>query len=149
MHLSSVAPLTFFDCGLAQSLFRRVSRLGPTVPVVPAAASVWHEPQPPIPVKTAFPAAGDVPDTAPACASAPASSAARWRGVRLSPLTISARHSIQARCGIAPRKGAGTIGRLMRTRDRYRMRAPSTGREVIIEAEPGRTYRDRETGEEL
>jgi hypothetical protein len=29
------------------------------------------------------------------------------------------------------------------------MRAPSTGREVIIEAEPGRTYLDRETGEPL
>ena len=32
---------------------------------------------------------------------------------------------------------------------RYRMRTPSTGREIIIEAEPGRIYRDRETGEEL
>jgi hypothetical protein len=32
---------------------------------------------------------------------------------------------------------------------RYRMRTPSTGREVIIEAEPDRIYRDRETGEEL
>lgn len=32
---------------------------------------------------------------------------------------------------------------------RYRMRTPSTGREVIIEAEPERIYRDRETGEEL
>jgi hypothetical protein len=29
------------------------------------------------------------------------------------------------------------------------MRTPSTGREVIVEAEPGRVYRDRETGEEL
>jgi hypothetical protein len=29
------------------------------------------------------------------------------------------------------------------------MRAPSTGREVIIEAEPGRVYLDRETGEQL
>jgi hypothetical protein len=29
------------------------------------------------------------------------------------------------------------------------MRAPSTGREVVVEAEPGRIYRDRETGEEL
>jgi hypothetical protein len=29
------------------------------------------------------------------------------------------------------------------------MRTPSTGREVIIEAEPDRIYRDRETGEEL
>ena len=32
---------------------------------------------------------------------------------------------------------------------RYRMRTPSTGREVIIAAEPDRIYRDRETGEEL
>ena len=32
---------------------------------------------------------------------------------------------------------------------RYRMRTPSTGREIIIEAEPDRIYRDRDTGEEL
>jgi hypothetical protein len=37
----------------------------------------------------------------------------------------------------------------MRTRQSYRMRTPSTGREVVIEAEPGRSYVDRETGEEL
>ena len=34
-------------------------------------------------------------------------------------------------------------------RPRYRLRTPSTGREVVIEAEPGRVYTDRETGEEL
>ena len=32
---------------------------------------------------------------------------------------------------------------------RYRMRTPSTGREIIIEAEPGEIYLDRDTGEEL
>jgi hypothetical protein len=32
---------------------------------------------------------------------------------------------------------------------RYRMRTPSTGREIILEAEPDTIYRDRETGEEL
>lgn len=32
---------------------------------------------------------------------------------------------------------------------RYRMRAPSTGRELIREAEPGRVYIDKETGEPL
>src|SRR3954464_5801160 len=32
---------------------------------------------------------------------------------------------------------------------RYRMRTPSTGREIIIEAEPGEIYVDRETGEQL
>ncbi|HWF56272.1 MAG TPA: hypothetical protein VG223_16655 [Solirubrobacteraceae bacterium] len=37
----------------------------------------------------------------------------------------------------------------MRTRQKYRMRAPSTGRELIIEAEPGEEYVDRETGEPL
>ena len=37
----------------------------------------------------------------------------------------------------------------MRTRQKYRMRAPSTGREVVIEAEPGKVYVDRDTGEEL
>jgi hypothetical protein len=37
----------------------------------------------------------------------------------------------------------------VRIRQKYRMRTPSTGREVIVEAEPGRLYRDRDTGEEL
>ena len=32
---------------------------------------------------------------------------------------------------------------------RYRFRTPSTGREIIMEAEPGTTYVDKETGEEL
>lgn len=32
---------------------------------------------------------------------------------------------------------------------RYRMRAPSTGREIVVEAEPGKIYKDRETGEHL
>ena len=32
---------------------------------------------------------------------------------------------------------------------RYRMRTPSTGREIIIEAEPDEIYVDRDTGEEL
>ncbi|MCW2953381.1 MAG: hypothetical protein JWQ48_2551 [Conexibacter sp.] len=32
---------------------------------------------------------------------------------------------------------------------RYRMRTPSTGREIVLEAVPGETYVDRETGEEL
>lgn len=32
---------------------------------------------------------------------------------------------------------------------RYRMRSLATGREIIREAEPGRVYVDRETGEEL
>lgn len=31
----------------------------------------------------------------------------------------------------------------------YRMRNPRTGREVIVEAEHGKVYRDRETGDEL
>jgi hypothetical protein len=37
----------------------------------------------------------------------------------------------------------------MAGRPRYRLRTPSTGREIIIEAEPGKVYTDRETGEEL
>jgi hypothetical protein len=34
-------------------------------------------------------------------------------------------------------------------RQRYRLRTPSTGREVILEAEPDRVYVDQETGEQL
>jgi hypothetical protein len=37
----------------------------------------------------------------------------------------------------------------MTGRQKYRMRTPSTGREILLEAEPGRVYKDRETGEEL
>jgi hypothetical protein len=37
----------------------------------------------------------------------------------------------------------------MRTADRYRLRTPSTGREIIAVVEPGKVYRDRETGEVL
>ena len=32
---------------------------------------------------------------------------------------------------------------------KYRLRAPASGREAIVEAEPGGVYTDRETGEEL
>ena len=31
----------------------------------------------------------------------------------------------------------------------YRLRAPSTGREILLDAEPGKTYVDSETGERL
>jgi hypothetical protein len=31
----------------------------------------------------------------------------------------------------------------------YRLRTPSTGREIFVPAEPGHTYRDRDTGEEM
>jgi hypothetical protein len=34
-------------------------------------------------------------------------------------------------------------------RRRYRLRTPSTGREMVIEAEPDRIYVDRETGEPM
>ncbi len=37
----------------------------------------------------------------------------------------------------------------MRSHQRYRMRTPSTGREVIIEAQAGHVYVDRETAEPL
>jgi hypothetical protein len=37
----------------------------------------------------------------------------------------------------------------VRLRQKYRMRTPSTGRELIIEAQGGETYTDRDTGEEM
>ena len=37
----------------------------------------------------------------------------------------------------------------MRFRQKYRMRTPSTGREVVIDAEACREYVDRDTGEPL
>jgi hypothetical protein len=35
------------------------------------------------------------------------------------------------------------------TGHRYRLRNPASGREILIEAEPGEIYVDRESGEEL
>jgi hypothetical protein len=37
----------------------------------------------------------------------------------------------------------------MRSLGKYRMRTPSTGREVVIEAQPDIEYTDSETGEKL
>jgi hypothetical protein len=37
----------------------------------------------------------------------------------------------------------------MRTLGKYRMRTPSTGREVVLEADPDKRYVDEETGEVL
>jgi hypothetical protein len=37
----------------------------------------------------------------------------------------------------------------MSVRQTYRLRTPSTGREILLEAEPGRVYVDHETGEPL
>lgn len=37
----------------------------------------------------------------------------------------------------------------MRIIQKYRMRVPSTGREVIVEADGGKEYTDRDTGEKL
>ena len=37
----------------------------------------------------------------------------------------------------------------MTVRQKYRLRTPSTGREILVEAEPGRVYTDRDTGEKL
>jgi hypothetical protein len=35
------------------------------------------------------------------------------------------------------------------TKQRYRLRSPSTGRELVLEAEEQEVYRDRESGEPL
>jgi hypothetical protein len=34
-------------------------------------------------------------------------------------------------------------------RQEYRLRAPASGREALVEADPERVYEDRETGEEM
>jgi hypothetical protein len=39
--------------------------------------------------------------------------------------------------------------RQVSTLQRYRLRTPSSGREIIIEAKPGKIYKDPETGEKL
>ena len=60
MQAVSEAPRLVFEAAVAQSLFSRISRLGPTVPVAPAAASVWHEAHP-ADANTVFPAAAVEP----------------------------------------------------------------------------------------
>jgi hypothetical protein len=35
------------------------------------------------------------------------------------------------------------------TRQRYRLRSPATGREIVIEAEPGEIYLDRDAGDRM
>jgi hypothetical protein len=62
MHCFKLAPRTFIDAGVAQSLRSRVSRSGPTVPVAEAAASVWQPLHPDAPVNTACPAAALAPE---------------------------------------------------------------------------------------
>jgi len=37
----------------------------------------------------------------------------------------------------------------MRSLQKYRLRTPSNGREVVIQAEPDKVYLDKETGEQL
>jgi hypothetical protein len=37
----------------------------------------------------------------------------------------------------------------MSVRQRYRLRNPTTGREILLEAEPEEIYKDRDTGETL
>ena len=37
----------------------------------------------------------------------------------------------------------------MSLRQKYRFRTPSSGREILLEAEPGREYVDKETGEPM
>lgn len=37
----------------------------------------------------------------------------------------------------------------MTSRQRYRLRNPSTGREILLQAEQGEIYRDRDSGETL
>lgn len=37
----------------------------------------------------------------------------------------------------------------MNRRQIYRLRAPASGREALVAAEPGHIYRDRDTGEEM
>ena len=50
------------------------------------------------------------------------------------------------RCQPAP---VARITGEMSDRNRYRLRTPSSGRELIVEADPDRIYTDRETGETL
>src|SRR5437588_12184043 len=73
MHWFSDLPRIFCEVGRAQSLASRVDRLGPVVPVVPAAARTWQPPHPPTPVKIDLPTAGVGETVCGPSASAPVS----------------------------------------------------------------------------
>jgi hypothetical protein len=53
---------------------------------------------------------------------------------------------MRAACAVPP---GPLLGFAAMNRQLYRLRAPSTGREVITEAEPDRVYVDHDTGEPL
>src|SRR5436309_2986897 len=138
MHLASVAPRAVFDAGSAQSERILVSGFGPTVPVVPAWERAWQTPH--LDTNSCFPVTTLVtgcliphpPSTS--STSAHGSSAASVRGLRPRALTI-----VWARTLSQPEESSrhrSRYDRRVRTRQKYRMRAPSTGREIIIEAEP-------------
>jgi hypothetical protein len=70
-------------------------------------------------------------------------------------LVCQRERSAKDTCGPATRDGSdrpptrsGKVAR-MSTKQRYRLRNPATGRELLVEAEAGRIYRDRETDEPL
>src|SRR5260370_36233002 len=64
---------------------------------------------------------------------------------------------MRTRTGRQPTRGVGRIGSQTRSGkvlpmsdpDRYRARDPSSGRETLIEAEPGEIFRDRDSGAQL
>ena len=61
------------------------------------------------------------------------------------------RASLAARPGRAFGAPVGRSDRVLRVSasQRYRLRNPASGREIVLEAEPGEIYLDRESGEEL
>lgn len=60
-----------------------------------------------------------------------------------------ARHNaLPVRGSDRPPTRSGKVARVS-TKQRYRLRNPSTGREVLLEAEPDRIYLDRESDEPL
>jgi hypothetical protein len=56
--------------------------------------------------------------------------------------------ALAARGSDRPPTRSGKVARVS-TKQRYRLRNPATGREVLIEAEPDRIYLDRESDEPL
>ena len=149
----------------ARSWRNASSRFGPIVPVVLAWASVWQAPQFCDEQLLALDEIGGrVLDAQPPEQRPAASAAERQRRQapagtceRSAPCcsggTLSKRRGTPRAVAAAPARSAAADPLVawpaMRMRQKYRMRTPSTGREVIIEAEPDQIYLDRETGEQL
>src|ERR1700689_1505122 len=119
------------------------------MPVVCARASVWQRPQ--LLTKRTFPSTR-LTFCPPFSAQPPATSASAPIAAAPTSFRLTEpRSAIAARTLSEPAAPVlwSVPSDLMSPGDRYRLRTPSNGRELIVEAQPGKLYTDRDPGEPL